>query len=230
MLEKSEHLLADTTYMVCMGYQGNQNITFEGKGMSCVYKIIYVYPETVLKTLEPFKIYIAKKTRIALFLAIDEVHCVCKWGMVLTCVSLQEGDGPAESYGAVMVQPPACDVVAGSVASRDASTVLRTACDAREAARVLPTTCDTVAASAPSREAARVLPTTCDAVAACAPSREAARVLPTTCDAVAGSAPSREAATVLPTTCDVVAASAPSREAATMWGRGRVPGGRVMRG
>jgi hypothetical protein len=58
----------------------------------------------------------------------------------------------------------------------------------------------------------------------------AATVVRTACDAVAASAPSREAATVLPTTCDVVAASAPSREAATMWGRGRVPGGRVMRG
>ncbi|KAK8951604.1 ATP-dependent DNA helicase Q-like SIM [Platanthera zijinensis] len=46
--------------------------------MNGVYSIVYVCPETVLRLIEPLK-RLAENNGIALF-AIDEVHCVSKWG------------------------------------------------------------------------------------------------------------------------------------------------------
>uniref|UniRef100_A0A0E0DM44 DNA 3'-5' helicase n=1 Tax=Oryza meridionalis TaxID=40149 RepID=A0A0E0DM44_9ORYZ len=57
---------------------GQPDSRVEGKAMSGMYKIIYVCPETVLRLMEPLK-KLAEKPGIALF-AIDEVHCVSKWG------------------------------------------------------------------------------------------------------------------------------------------------------
>ncbi|KAK3140714.1 hypothetical protein QOZ80_5AG0404780 [Eleusine coracana subsp. coracana] len=57
---------------------GQPDSRVEGKAMAGMYKIIYVCPETVLRLMEPLK-KLAAKPGIALF-AIDEVHCVSKWG------------------------------------------------------------------------------------------------------------------------------------------------------
>ncbi|KAG8084719.1 hypothetical protein GUJ93_ZPchr0010g8054 [Zizania palustris] len=62
----------------CFLGSGQPDSCVEGKAMSGIYKIIYVCPETVLRLMEPLK-KLAEKPGIALF-AIDEVHCVSKWG------------------------------------------------------------------------------------------------------------------------------------------------------
>ncbi|XP_028555218.1 ATP-dependent DNA helicase Q-like SIM [Dendrobium catenatum] len=62
----------------CFLGSGQPDTTVEQKAMNGVYRIVYVCPETVLRILEPLK-RLAANNMIALF-AIDEVHCVSKWG------------------------------------------------------------------------------------------------------------------------------------------------------
>ncbi|GJN36042.1 hypothetical protein PR202_gb24867 [Eleusine coracana subsp. coracana] len=70
--------LAKHGISACFLGSGQPDSRVEGKAMAGLYKIIYVCPETVLRLLEPLK-KLAEKPGIALF-AIDEVHCVSKWG------------------------------------------------------------------------------------------------------------------------------------------------------
>jgi Werner syndrome ATP-dependent helicase len=70
--------LAKHGISACFLGSGQPDSRVEGKAMSGMYKIIYVCPETVLRLMEPLK-KLAEKPGIALF-AIDEVHCVSKWG------------------------------------------------------------------------------------------------------------------------------------------------------
>ncbi|RZS14517.1 hypothetical protein BHM03_00046216 [Ensete ventricosum] len=57
---------------------GQPDSTVEYKAMCGMYKIVYVCPETILRLIEPLR-RLAVNPGIALF-AIDEVHCVSKWG------------------------------------------------------------------------------------------------------------------------------------------------------
>lgn len=70
--------LAKHRISACFLGSGQPDRTVECKAMSGMYKIIYVCPETVLRLIEPLK-RLAETPGIALF-AIDEVHCVSKWG------------------------------------------------------------------------------------------------------------------------------------------------------
>ncbi|KAL6607826.1 hypothetical protein ACP70R_040889 [Stipagrostis hirtigluma subsp. patula] len=70
--------LAKHGISACFLGSGQPDSRVEGKAMAGMYKIIYVCPETVLRLMEPLK-KLAEKPGIALF-AIDEVHCVSKWG------------------------------------------------------------------------------------------------------------------------------------------------------
>ncbi|KAG2616426.1 hypothetical protein PVAP13_3NG202226 [Panicum virgatum] len=70
--------LAKHGISACFLGSGQPDSRVEGKAMVGMYKIVYVCPETVLRLMEPLK-KLAEKTGIALF-AIDEVHCVSKWG------------------------------------------------------------------------------------------------------------------------------------------------------
>jgi len=70
--------LAKHGISACFLGSGQPDSRVEGKAMVGMYKIVYVCPETVLRLMEPLK-KLAEKPGIALF-AIDEVHCVSKWG------------------------------------------------------------------------------------------------------------------------------------------------------
>uniref|UniRef100_A0ACD5TX96 Uncharacterized protein n=1 Tax=Avena sativa TaxID=4498 RepID=A0ACD5TX96_AVESA len=70
--------LAKHGISACFLGSGQPDNRVEGKAMAGMYKIVYVCPETVLRLMEPLK-KLAEKPGIALF-AIDEVHCVSKWG------------------------------------------------------------------------------------------------------------------------------------------------------
>ncbi|KAF8762605.1 hypothetical protein HU200_009130 [Digitaria exilis] len=70
--------LAKHGISACFLGSGQPDSHVEGKAMAGMYKIVYVCPETVLRLMEPLK-KLAEKPGIALF-AIDEVHCVSKWG------------------------------------------------------------------------------------------------------------------------------------------------------
>ncbi|KAL5786819.1 hypothetical protein ACOSQ2_009211 [Xanthoceras sorbifolium] len=62
----------------CFLGSGQPDSSVEQKAMRGMYSIIYVCPETVLRLIEPLQ-RLAEIRGIALF-AIDEVHCVSKWG------------------------------------------------------------------------------------------------------------------------------------------------------
>ncbi|XP_061338028.1 ATP-dependent DNA helicase Q-like SIM [Gastrolobium bilobum] len=62
----------------CFLGSGQPDNTVEQKAMRGMYSVIYVCPETVLRLIEPLQ-KLAESRGIALF-AIDEVHCVSKWG------------------------------------------------------------------------------------------------------------------------------------------------------
>ncbi|KAK7269357.1 hypothetical protein RIF29_22082 [Crotalaria pallida] len=62
----------------CFLGSGQPDNTVEQKAMRGVYSIIYVCPETVLRLITPLQ-KLAESRGITLF-AIDEVHCVSKWG------------------------------------------------------------------------------------------------------------------------------------------------------
>ncbi|WOG84369.1 hypothetical protein DCAR_0103552 [Daucus carota subsp. sativus] len=62
----------------CYLGSGQKDPTVEGKAMSGMYGIIYICPETLVRLIKPLQ-GLATKRGIALF-AIDEVHCISKWG------------------------------------------------------------------------------------------------------------------------------------------------------
>ncbi|XP_045816261.1 ATP-dependent DNA helicase Q-like SIM isoform X1 [Trifolium pratense] len=62
----------------CFLGSGQPDNTVEKKAMSGMYSIVYICPETVLRLIQPLQ-KLAESHGIALF-AIDEVHCVSKWG------------------------------------------------------------------------------------------------------------------------------------------------------
>ncbi|CAL0320970.1 unnamed protein product [Lupinus luteus] len=62
----------------CFLGSGQPDNTVEQKAMKGMYSIIYVCPETILRLITPLQ-ELAESRGIALF-AIDEVHCVSKWG------------------------------------------------------------------------------------------------------------------------------------------------------
>ncbi|KAI3445356.1 hypothetical protein Pfo_002021 [Paulownia fortunei] len=62
----------------CFLGSGQIDKSVEKKAMSGAYNIIYVCPETILRLIKPLQ-SLAESRGIALF-AIDEVHCVSKWG------------------------------------------------------------------------------------------------------------------------------------------------------
>ncbi|KAK2456581.1 RECQ helicase SIM [Trifolium repens] len=62
----------------CFLGSGQPDNTVEKKAMRGMYSIVYICPETVLRLIQPLQ-KLAESHGIALF-AIDEVHCVSKWG------------------------------------------------------------------------------------------------------------------------------------------------------
>ncbi|XP_004495713.1 ATP-dependent DNA helicase Q-like SIM [Cicer arietinum] len=62
----------------CFLGSGQPDNTVENKAMRGMYSIVYVCPETVQRLIQPLQ-KLAESRGIALF-AIDEVHCVSKWG------------------------------------------------------------------------------------------------------------------------------------------------------
>lgn len=70
--------LAKHGVSACFLGSGQLDSSVEKKAMGGAYSIIYVCPETVLRLIQPLQ-KLAETRGIALF-AIDEVHCVSKWG------------------------------------------------------------------------------------------------------------------------------------------------------
>ncbi|PON81702.1 DNA helicase, ATP-dependent [Trema orientale] len=70
--------LATHGVSACFLGSGQPDSTVETKAMRGSYGIMYICPETVLRLINPLQM-LAKNRGIALF-AIDEVHCVSKWG------------------------------------------------------------------------------------------------------------------------------------------------------
>ncbi|XP_057975464.1 ATP-dependent DNA helicase Q-like SIM isoform X2 [Malania oleifera] len=70
--------LAKHGVSACFLGSGQPDSRVEKKAMSGMYDIIYVCPETILRLIKPLQ-RLAETRGIALF-AIDEVHCVSKWG------------------------------------------------------------------------------------------------------------------------------------------------------
>ncbi|KAM1802118.1 hypothetical protein ACFX11_033628 [Malus domestica] len=70
--------LAKHGVSACFLGSGQPDSTVENKAMTGMYDIVYVCPETILRLIKPLQ-KLAENRGIALF-AIDEVHCVSKWG------------------------------------------------------------------------------------------------------------------------------------------------------
>ncbi|KAK4748824.1 hypothetical protein SAY87_015410 [Trapa incisa] len=70
--------LAKHGVSACFLGSGQPDHTIEHKAMSGMYDLIYVCPETIIRLVDPLQ-KLAKGRGIALF-AIDEGHCVSKWG------------------------------------------------------------------------------------------------------------------------------------------------------
>ncbi|CAL5378788.1 unnamed protein product [Camellia sinensis] len=70
--------LAKHGVSACFLGSGQTDRSIEQKSMRGMYDIIYVCPETILRLIKPLQ-SLAERRGIALF-AIDEVHCVSKWG------------------------------------------------------------------------------------------------------------------------------------------------------
>ncbi|GMH11361.1 hypothetical protein Nepgr_013202 [Nepenthes gracilis] len=70
--------LAKRGVSACFIGSGQPDSSVEKKAMNGMFGIIYVCPETVLRLIEPLQ-RLAENRGIALF-AIDEVHCISKWG------------------------------------------------------------------------------------------------------------------------------------------------------
>lgn len=71
-------MLAKHGVSACFLGSGQVDRSVEQKAMGGMYDIIYVCPETILRLIKPLQA-LAENRGIALF-AIDEVHCVSKWG------------------------------------------------------------------------------------------------------------------------------------------------------
>nr|XP_048324547.1 ATP-dependent DNA helicase Q-like SIM isoform X4 [Ziziphus jujuba var. spinosa] len=70
--------LAKYGVSACFLGSGQPDSTVENKAMKGMYSIIYICPETVIRLIKPLQ-HLTESRGIALF-AIDEVHCVSKWG------------------------------------------------------------------------------------------------------------------------------------------------------
>ncbi|XP_058084367.1 ATP-dependent DNA helicase Q-like SIM isoform X2 [Magnolia sinica] len=70
--------LAKHGVSACFLGSGQTDRSVEHKAMSGMYGVVYDCPETVLRLIEPLQ-RLAENRGIALF-AIDEVHCISKWG------------------------------------------------------------------------------------------------------------------------------------------------------
>ncbi|XP_049350610.1 ATP-dependent DNA helicase Q-like SIM isoform X2 [Solanum verrucosum] len=70
--------LAKHGVSACFLGSGQTDRSVEQKAMAGMYSIIYVCPETILRLIKPLQ-SLAESRGIALF-AVDEVHCVSKWG------------------------------------------------------------------------------------------------------------------------------------------------------
>ncbi|XP_062084800.1 ATP-dependent DNA helicase Q-like SIM isoform X2 [Humulus lupulus] len=70
--------LAKHGVSACFLGSGQPDSSVETKAMRGMYSIVYICPETVLRLIKPLQT-LAENRGIALF-AIDEVHCVSKWG------------------------------------------------------------------------------------------------------------------------------------------------------
>ncbi|GFZ02986.1 RECQ helicase SIM [Actinidia rufa] len=70
--------LAKHGVSACFLGSGQTDSSIELKAMRGMYSVIYVCPETILRLIKPLQ-SLAESRGIALF-AIDEVHCVSKWG------------------------------------------------------------------------------------------------------------------------------------------------------
>ncbi|XVF57497.1 hypothetical protein PTKIN_Ptkin06aG0210000 [Pterospermum kingtungense] len=70
--------LAKHGVSACFLGSGQPDSSVEQKAMRGMYSIIYVCPETILRLIKPLQ-RLAESRGIALF-AIDEVHCISKWG------------------------------------------------------------------------------------------------------------------------------------------------------
>nr|XP_025888467.1 ATP-dependent DNA helicase Q-like SIM isoform X5 [Solanum lycopersicum] len=70
--------LAKHGVSACFLGSGQTDKSVEQKAMAGMYSIIYVCPETILRLIKPLQ-SLAESRGIALF-AVDEVHCVSKWG------------------------------------------------------------------------------------------------------------------------------------------------------
>ncbi|KAI7746912.1 hypothetical protein M8C21_008504 [Ambrosia artemisiifolia] len=70
--------LAKHGVSACFLGSGQVDQSVQQKAMRGMYEIIYVCPETILRLIKPLE-SLAENRGIALF-AIDEVHCVSKWG------------------------------------------------------------------------------------------------------------------------------------------------------
>ncbi|KAG9444777.1 hypothetical protein H6P81_016117 [Aristolochia fimbriata] len=70
--------LAKHGVSACFLGSGQTDCSIEHKAMSGMYGIIYICPETVVRLIGPLQ-RLAENRGIALF-AIDEVHCISKWG------------------------------------------------------------------------------------------------------------------------------------------------------
>ncbi|KAG1326280.1 ATP-dependent DNA helicase [Cocos nucifera] len=70
--------LAKHGISACFLGSGQPDKSVQCKAMNGMYSIVYVCPETILRLMEPLK-RLAENPGIALF-AIDEVHCISKWG------------------------------------------------------------------------------------------------------------------------------------------------------
>ncbi|XP_055816707.1 ATP-dependent DNA helicase Q-like SIM isoform X1 [Solanum dulcamara] len=70
--------LAKHGVSACFLGSGQVDRSVEQKAMAGMYSIIYICPETILRLIKPLQ-SLAESRGIALF-AVDEVHCVSKWG------------------------------------------------------------------------------------------------------------------------------------------------------
>ncbi|KAM7278194.1 hypothetical protein ACFE04_005328 [Oxalis oulophora] len=62
----------------CFLGSGQPDSSVEQKAMKGLYSVVYVCPETILRLIKPLQV-LAESRGIALF-AIDEAHCISKWG------------------------------------------------------------------------------------------------------------------------------------------------------
>ncbi|OQU77408.1 hypothetical protein SORBI_3009G045400 [Sorghum bicolor] len=118
--------LANHGISACFLGSGQPDSRVEGKAMAGMYKIVYVCPETILRLMEPLK-KLAEKPGIALF-AIDEVHCVSKWGHDFrpdySKLKFLKHDIPLMALTATATIPVREDIIKSLKMSKDTTIVL----------------------------------------------------------------------------------------------------------